>query len=178
MSPRDEEHFYVRFSILPLFALLTYPVRRARQRFQPFLTTKIKIKVNEDKRTQIGSKFKPRAGLKTVRMSVLGTVRNGLRLTATNAVVKGHMAPIVIGKIIGVCKVWFPDFFPSAISPSQIFWKTFLYRTNAHLNFYPSWIFTHCVLPIRKKPYLDWYPSQFYPSICGFLPITFLSIIE
>jgi len=60
-------------------------------------TTKIKIKVNEDKRTQIGSKFKPRAGLKTVRMSVLGTVRNGLRLTATNAVVKGHMAPIVIG---------------------------------------------------------------------------------
>ena len=69
------------------------------------MTTKIKIKVNEDKRTQIGSKFKPRAGLKTVRMSVLGTVRNGLRLTATNAVVKGHMAPIVIGKIIGVCKV-------------------------------------------------------------------------
>ena len=105
MSPRDEEHFYVRFSMLPLFALLTYPVRRARQRFQPFLTTKIKIKVNEDKRTQIGSKFKPRAGLKTVRMSVLGTVRNGLRLTATNALVKGHMAPIVIGKIIGVCKV-------------------------------------------------------------------------
>ena len=61
--------------------------------------------MNEDKRTQIGLKFKPRAGLKTVRMSVLGTVRNGLRLTATNALVKGHKAPIVIGKIIGVCKV-------------------------------------------------------------------------
>ena len=61
--------------------------------------------MNEDKRTQIGLKFKPRAGLKTVRMSVLGTVRNGLKLTATNAIVKGHKAPIVIGKIIGVCKV-------------------------------------------------------------------------
>ena len=36
-------------------------------------------------------------------MSVLGTVRNGLRLTATNALVKGHKAPIVIGKIIGLC---------------------------------------------------------------------------
>ena len=72
----------------------------------------------------------------------------------------------------------FPDFFPSAISPSRIFSKTFLHRTNAYLNFYPSWIFTHHVLPIRKNPYLDLYPSQFCPSIGGFLPIRTLPIRE
>ena len=72
----------------------------------------------------------------------------------------------------------FPGYSPSDIYPSQIFSKTFLHRTNAYLNFYPSWIFTHHVLPIRKNPYLDLYPSQFCPSIGGFLPIRTLPMRE
>ena len=75
--------------------------------------------------------------------------------------------------------VWgFPDFLPSAISPSWIFWKTFLYQTNANLDIYPSWSYTHHVLPIRRNSHLDWYPSQFCPSIGGVLPIRFLPIIR
>ena len=75
-------------------------------------------------------------------------------------------------------KVRFPGHSPSAFYPSQIFWWTFHNQTNAYLDFHSSHLTHHCVLPIRKIPYLDLYPSQFCPYIGGFLPITIFGVRE